>query len=419
VLSVVRDAKREGFELMKQAQGASDDRGTKLEAAAKALLEDAGKCESATSKGGVLELARALKPMAAVVADLDADPYLLNTPAGTLDLHTLKVRPHSPADRITKITVGSYHAGETGTGWGSFLEKVLPEAPVREFLQRLAGLGLVGKVLEHVLPILTGEGSNGKGVFYGVLDHTLGDYSLIAEPDLLLSRDGGSAGQAAGQMALLGKRWAVISESDKGRVMAEATMKRLTGGDKISAKRMRQDWVEFEPSHLAVLVTNHLPRVSGDDPAVWRRLRVVPFDVVIPAEERDAHLPDRLRLEADAVLTWAVEGWRAYEELGRLDEPAEVVARTESYRADSDVMTQFIDECCEVASDVRSETAPLYEAWVRWARVNRVDPISQKAFGQQLDRRGFPVKAARLDGSVKRVRKGVCVLTSTDFDPIS
>ena len=108
--------------------------------------------------------------------------------------------------------------------------------------------------------------------------------------------------------------------------------------------------------------------VSGDDPAVWRRLRVVPFDVVIPAEERDVHLPDRLRLEADAVLTWAVEGWRAYEALGRLDEPEAVMARTESYRADSDVMTQFIEECCEVVG--ASETAPLYEAWTRWARTS-------------------------------------------------
>jgi putative DNA primase/helicase len=419
VLSVVRDAKREGFDLAKQAVGASEDRAGRLEAASKALLEDAGKCESANAKAGVLELARALKPMAAVVADLDADPYLLNTPAGTLDLHTLEVREHRPADRITKLTVGSYHAGEAGSGWRPFLEQVLPEAPVREFLQRLAGLGLVGKVLEHTLPILTGEGSNGKGVFYGALGHALGDYAIVAEPDLLLSRDGGSAGQASGQMDLMGKRWAVVSESDKNRQLAEATMKRLTGGDKIKAKRMRQDWVEFEPSHLAVLVTNHLPRVSGDDPAVWRRLRVVPFDVVIAPGQADVHLPDRLQLEADAVLTWAVEGWQAYAALGRLDEPEAVLARTASYRADSDVMTQFIDECCEVAGDVASETAPLYETWVRWAKTNRVDPVSQKAFGQQLDRRGYPAKAARRDGSVKRVRKGIRVLTSTDFDPIS
>lgn len=414
VLSVVRDAKREGFDLAKQAVGAADDRAGKLEAASKALLEDAGKCESANAKAGVLELAKALKPMAAVVADLDADPYLLNTPAGTLDLHTLEVREHRPADRITKITVGSYRAGETGTGWVPFLEKVLPDEPVRAFLQRLAGLGLVGKVLEHTLPILTGEGSNGKGVFYSTMDHALGDYAIVAEPDLLLSRDGGSAGQASGQMDLMGKRWAVVSESDKNRQLAEATMKRLTGGDKIKAKRMRQDWVEFEPSHLAVLVTNHLPRVSGDDPAVWRRLRVVPFDVVIPEEEKDVHLPDRLRLEADAVLTWAVEGWRAYEARGRLDEPEEVMARTASYRADSDVMTQFIDECCEVAGDVQSETVPLYEAWTRWARTNRADPISQKAFGQQLDRRGYPVKQVKVKGVPRKVRKGIQPLLSGD-----
>lgn len=414
VLSVVRDAKRERFDLLKQAEGASEDRAGKLKAAAQALFEDAGKCESAAAKGGVLELARALKPMAAVVADLDADPYLLNTPAGTLDLHTLEVREHRPADRITKITVGSYRAGIGGGGWAPFLEKVLPEEPVRAFLQRVVGLGLVGKVLEHVLPILTGEGSNGKGVFYGALGHSLGDYAIVAEPDLLLSRDGGSAGQASGQMDLMGKRWAVVSESDKDKKLAEATMKRLTGGDKIKAKRMRQDWVEFEPSHLAVLVTNHLPKVSGDDPAVWRRLRVVPFNVVIPAEERDAHLPDRLRLEADAVLTWAVEGWRAYEALGKLDEPAEVIARTESYRHDSDVMAQFIDEACDVYPEAETETSHLFEAWQTWARTNRVEPISMRAFGAVLDKYGYPSKQVKRNNVPRRIRKGIQPLSARE-----
>ena len=99
-------------------------------------------------------------------------------------------------------------------------------------------------------------------------------------------------------------------------------MKRLTGGDAIRARRMRQDFIEFAPSHTALLITNHLPKVSGDDAAIWRRLRVVPFDVVIPESEQDGTLGEQLELEADAILAWAVAGYRDYVARGGLDEPA-------------------------------------------------------------------------------------------------
>ncbi len=113
-------------------------------------------------------------------------------------------------------------------------------------------------------------------------------------------------------MDLLGIRWCVVSEIEKDRRLAEATMKRLTGGDTIRARRMRQDFIEFTPSHTAIMVTNHLPKVSGDDPAIWRRLRVVPFDVVIPEDQRNKHLDEQLQLDADAVLAWAVAGYLDY-----------------------------------------------------------------------------------------------------------
>ena len=129
------------------------------------------------------------------------------------------------------------------------------------------------------------------------------------EPDLFLHRQGA---HPTGEMDLLGIRWCVVSEIEKDRRLAEATMKRLTGGDTIRARRMRQDFIEFTPSHTAIMVTNHLPKVSGDDPAIWRRLRVVPFDVVIPEDQRNKHLDEQLQLDADAVLAWAVAGYLDY-----------------------------------------------------------------------------------------------------------
>jgi putative DNA primase/helicase len=200
------------------------------------------------------------------------------------------------------------------------LARVLPDAEVRGFLQRLAGIGLLGAVVEHVLGILTGVGANGKSVLDKAIRYAFGDYACTAEPDLFMHRDGG---HPTGEMDLRGVRWVVVSETDKDRRLAEATMKRLTGGDTIRARRMRQDFVEFTPSHTPLLITNHLPNVSGDDAAIWRRLRVVPFGVVIPEKEQDNELDARLQLEADGILAWAVAGYRDYLERG-LDEPATV-----------------------------------------------------------------------------------------------
>lgn len=363
------------------------------------LRGDVRKCESASGVNGVLAIASQLETFAATVDDLDRDPYLLNTPAGTLDLHTLTVRPHNPADRITKVTRGAYQPDLAGQTWDTFLTRVLPDTEVREFLRRYVGLALAGTVLEHVLAIMTGTGRNGKGVFYGAVNHALGDYADALEPDLFLARDGA---HPTGEMDLRGLRWAVVSESDQGRRLAEATVKRLTGGDEIKARRMRQDFVTFQPSHTAALVTNHLPKVSGDDSALWARLRVVPFDVVIPKEERDPHLGEKLQLEADAILSWAVAGWAQYQAQG-LAEPEAVVKATDEYHADADAISRFIDSECLVNPHMFVKVGDLWERWCRWRAEDGAEEISKKAFGQALDTRGF--EDGRTRGA--RIRRGI------------
>jgi putative DNA primase/helicase len=278
---------------------------------------------------------------------------------------------------------------------------VLPDPEVRGFLHRLAGVGLLGVVVEQVLGILTGTGANGKGVFYAALGHALGDYATVAEPDLFMHREGA---HPTGEMDLRGVRWVVVSESERDRRLAEATMKRLTGGDKIKARRMRQDFVRFMPSHTPILVTNHLPKVSGDDPALWRRMRVVPFNVVIPEPDRDPHLPEQLQLEADAVLSWAVAGYRDYVERGGLADPKAVRVATDNYQRDSDAVRRFIAECCFVNPHMHATTGDLFERWSRWATEDGAEVLSRKAFGQSLDRLRFP---AGPGGRAGRQRQGI------------
>ncbi|RJT82205.1 hypothetical protein D6T63_05650 [Arthrobacter cheniae] len=367
------------------------------------LRTDVRKCESAAGLAGVLDIAAALEPFAATVADLDADPWLLNVANGTLDLRTMELQDHNPQDRITKVTQAAYRADTAGPTWDAFLARVLPDNDIRAYLQSYVGVGLAGKVLEHKLAIATGSGRNGKGVFYQALGAALGDYAAVAEPDLFMHRDNA---HPTGEMDLRGRRWIVVSESDEGRKLAEATVKRLTGGDKLKARRMRQDFVEFVPSHTALLVTNHLPRVSGDDAAIWARLRVVPFDVVIPPEEQDPRLPEHLELELDAVLSWAITGWRRYQDNGGLTEPAAVTNATDHYRADNDALGRFIEECCDTGPGYTGFTEALHRAWTDWAALDGAKPLSARALGQALEARGY---TARKGTGGVRVRQGIQV----------
>lgn len=369
----------------------------------KDLAADVRKCESHAGITGVLAIAGALTDFTSTGRDLDPDPYLLNTPDGTFDLRTGELRPHDPADRITKITrVSVTNDAVEGSSWHTFLARVLPDAEVRGYLQRVTGVGLLGKVTEHILPILTGTGANGKSTFVNALLFALGDYASTVEPDLFLHRPGA---HPTGEMDLMGRRVVVVSESEKDRRLAEATMKRLTGGDTIRARRMRQDFVEFEPSHTAILVTNHLPKVSGDDPAIWRRLRVIPFGVEIPATERDKTLDDRLQADASSVLAWALAGWHDYRRRGDLDEPADVQVATDRYQKASDAVARFIEECCVTSTPaLKATTSQLFEAWEKWRADDGTEPMSQKSFGQALDSHGYPVTDRTMKG---RWRAGV------------
>jgi putative DNA primase/helicase len=353
------------------------------------LLADVRRCESAAGVRGVLELASVLPAFAAAIADLDRDPYVLNTLTGTVDLQTGLLRPPSPADRITKVTGAGYNPDEAGSSWETFLEQVLPDVEVRGFVQRLMGLALLGKVPEHILPLFTGVGQNGKSTFITAVLGAFGDYSIAADPELLVDQKAHPTNKAD----LLGVRLAVCVETDSGRPLAVATVKQLTGGDRIRARRMRQDFIEFAPSHLAVLVTNFLPRVPSDDSALWRRLRVVPFDVVV--QHPDAGLPDRLALERGAILAWAIEGYRQYAD-GGLQEPAAVSAATDRYQLSADTLARFIDDRCLTGGAHYASSRALWHAWTDWCNDAGEKPgPSEKAFSQTLERHGYTKRKTR------------------------
>lgn len=368
-------------------------------------------CESAAGVRGILDLAAALESFATTVADLDADPYLVNAANGTLDLRTMRLYSHDPRDRITKVTAAAYDPSARSVAWDSFLERVLPDADVRSYLARFVGVGLLGTVREQVFTIARGVGANGKGVFYNTILNALGDYGHTAESDLFMTTKANANAASPAIMALRGRRFVVCSETERDHRLAAALMKNLTGGDPINARGLHRDPVTFQPSHSVLMVTNFLPKVAGDDPAVWRRMRVVPFDVEIPEKERDPELVSTLKLSADAVLAWAVEGYRQYVVRG-LDAPEAVQAATNDYRQRSDAVARFLDEACLVGPNFMVGVGELFEAWGSWSVDDGAEPLGKKQFGEEMDKRGFQ---ASKSGS-RRIRRGVGLATPEDDD---
>lgn len=350
------------------------------------LLAAIKAASTASGARGVLELAATREGM--FVEDVDRDPYLLNCANGTLDLQTFELRPADPADNITKVTNAAYDPDAPGSNWKRILEESLPDPEVRAYLQRYVGLSLLGHVEEHLMVFAHGRGRNAKGLTAYTIQRALGDYAVTATTDLLIARGHAkSAGDYAAVMQLRGARWGVMSEMDRGAKIDVAAFKAITGGDVLSAKAMRQDFVNFSPSHSLMMLTNHLPLLSSDESAAWDRVRVIPYEVSFSGRE-DTHLPQRLALELEAVLAWAVEGLKDYRARGGMDEPAAVRGATSAYRRENDVFAQFLGARCVLERGAKTASEVIRVEYNAFLSERRQLELDSKAWLEHMEEVG-------------------------------
>ncbi len=357
----------------------------------------AHKSQNAGLLGNMVSLAQSEPGIPIAPDDLDADPWLLGTPNGVLDLRTGRLRAAQRSDNITKQTTVGYDPEATAHTWERFLARVLPDAAVRCFVQRAVGYSLTGDTGEQVLFLCYGTGANGKSTFIELIRHMLGDYGQQAAPEMLLVKQG--SGISNDVARLKGARFVATVETAEGRGLNEALVKQLTGGDTVTARFMRNEFFEFQPVGKLWMATNHRPQIRGNDDGIWRRLRVVPFTERIPEDERDPGLPEKLRAELPGILNWALAGCREWRASG-LAAPAAVRTAVEDYRSDMDVVGAFLAERCTLGDDEWVETKVLYTAYDVWAHAANERPKPSKAFAAALSDRGFQQdrRTARLRG---------------------
>lgn len=349
-----------------------------------------------SSIGGItamLRLAESEVPIS--VGDLDTNPWLLNCPNGTVDLRTGELKRHRREDTITKVCRTNYNPNAKSDVFDRFLNSTFADRELIAFVQRLFGYCLTGSVKEQVMAVFHGIGSNGKSTLLNLIQFVIGsDFVNTAPASLLMEKR--QETHPTELADLFGRRLVIAAETNQGAKLAESTVKALTGGDVISARRMREDFWTYSPTHKLVLLTNHKPRITGTDHAIWRRLVLVPFnskfwnpakgEIGPPEMKQDKDLPAKLEAEAEGVLAWMVRGCLEWQKLG-LKIPDVVRAATAEYRSESDTIGRFIDECC-LRND-REKFSKLYARLESWCTDNGENLPKKKAVGTYLKDNGY------------------------------
>jgi putative DNA primase/helicase len=340
----------------------------------------------------VVSLARSNPAQVATVDTWDADPWLLGTPGGVVDLRTGKLRAARPTDYITMSTaVAPAPPGTRAPLWERFMGEITAgNQPLIDYKQRLAGYAATGSIRDHVFAFGHGTGANGKGVEMNTYAGIWADYAMTIPTEMLMVSN---TDRHPTELARLrGVRLAIGSETEQGKRWAEARIKSLTGGDPIAARFMRQDYFEFSPQFKLYVVGNHRPSLRGVDEAMRRRLHLIPFTVTIPEPDRDPELAAKLKPEWPAILRWAIDGCIAWQREG-LNPPDTVRTATDEYLEGEDAIALWLEDCCE--TDDPNAWAPsgsLFASWKAWAERTGEYTGTQRRFGQVLQERGYEQK---------------------------
>ncbi len=345
------------------------------------------KIEKTSFATGVEKFAK-VDPMVRVdIHFWDADPWLLGTPDGTVDLRTGILRPSFREDGITKTTLVS-PIDQPCPQWLAFLDQATKgDAELIRFLQQWCGYGLTGLTREHSLVFVYGPGGNGKGVFLNVVTNIMKSYAATAAMDTFTASKNDK--HPTDLAMLRGARIVTASETEEGRAWAEARIKQMTGGDRISARFMRQDFFEYIPQFKLTIIGNHKPVLRNVDDAARRRFLIVPFNHKPPA--KDMTLEGKLMNEAPAILHWMIRGCLDWQKEG-LVKPPVVMEATAEYFSDQDLFQHWLNEECECDpenKELSESSSVLFKSWKEFAVAAGNSPGSQQSFKDQMLRHEF------------------------------
>lgn len=343
------------------------------------------------------ELAKAEPGMCVVQGDFDRHPTLLCVRNGVVDLERLVLLPHAPDGLHSRQVNASFDPTATCPLFEHFLRTIFQGSDAMiDSVQRACGYFLIGEITVERVFFGYGGGANGKSVLANLLFNILGGYCAVAPATLLDVQHNGS-GARSDIAVLAGARLVLVNETDEHKRLDARLLKILGSTEPITARYLYGEYFTFIPTAKVLLRGNHKPKISDVSDGVWRRLDLWPFDHQIPEDQRDAHLLTKLLAERDGILMWMLEGCRKFLDSGLTRAP-EIVEASLSYRAESDVFQQWLDECCIFDPAAKTVTAELYASYEQWCKDGHLTPVSRNCFTPKLTTRGYltaPTSGAR------------------------
>jgi putative DNA primase/helicase len=319
--------------------------------------------------------------------DLDANHWLLNVQNGTIDVLTGEFREHRQEEMITKIANVEYDPQADCPLWKQFIREIMNFKPeLINFLQTAAGWAMTGNIEEQTMFILYGSGANGKTTFLNTILYLLGDYGLATPTETFMKKSGD---QNTNDIARLrGTRFVTTTETEQGRRLSEPLIKKITGNDQMTARFLYGEYFNFTPTFKIFMATNHKPVIKGTDHGIWRRIKLIPFTTRIEEEKQDKNLEMKLKAEASGILNWILEGTARWRKEG-LKAPAAILNATDEYRAEMDVIGNFLKERCVQKKEGSIRIRELYKAYAEWCDDNKEHAVSERFFTMRLKEMGF------------------------------
>lgn len=374
---IVEDIKREAF--MEQ------DEKTQMD-----LLKWANKTASSRGKEAMIKECQHLDGIPASPEVFDAYSDYLNCQNGIINLRNGELIPHDHNFMMSKICFAEYDTThKKPKQWLKFLDDVTGgNKGLQDYIQRCIGYSLSGSNREQCAYFVYGMGNNGKSTFLDTIADLLGGYASNAQPDTVMSKKFGDNGTLSDIARLKSARFVTCEEPTEGVRLNEGLLKQLTGGSKITCRFLYGDEFEYTPEFKIWVATNHKPIIRGTDFGIWRRIKLIPFEVTIPKEKVDKNLKYKLRDEFPQILAWAVEGCIKWQKQG-MEEPEVVQDAVKEYKVEMDLLASFIEQCIEIDYDAK-DTIPaseLFRVYSKWAKANNEYEMSSKKFFREISKK--------------------------------
>jgi len=351
------------------------------------IVKHASKSEAEQRIKAMIKLAESEQGIPVLPEELDSDPMLFNVSNGTIDLHTGKLLKHDRKHLITKISPVEFDPAIKAPIWESFLNKIMAgNLDSITYLKRIIGYSLTGNISEQCFFFFYGEGANGKSTFIETIRLLMGDFSKQADFNTFLKSNNNSIRNDIAR--LIGARFVSAVEADSGEKLDEVIIKRVTGGDTISARFLYAETFEYKPTFKIFLVANNKPVIQGTDEAIWRRVKLIPFTVTICREEQDPQLPGKLKAELSGILNLAIEGCLEWKKHG-LPESNEVETATMEYQHEMNTIEGFLSDRCIILSSAKVQNSLLLTEYQSWCDDNEQIPQSKPVLRAFMTNHGF------------------------------